>query len=350
MSFPSSSRPKIFLSRTDRLGDLLLTIPMANLLSEARPDLEVVFLVRRYTAPLLAHHIPPYPVRLIEDNPLLSEAQVIIHVYPRLSLAWRAFRAGIPRRIGTSRRWYHWLFCNERPSVARRRSFLHESLLNLRLLLPILPPSYREKVMAMRFDDVIPYRPRLRPQESPPEPIQNALNQHSLRIGIHVGGKGGAPTWPRSSWTGLLEILRRRYPEAIFVFTGSAEEKPLIDAVVAALPPSQVLRTDGMLSMAQLISLLSRFDVLFSGSTGPLHIAAALEVPTIAVFPATAAMGPWRWRPLSPYSQVFARAEVCDRCTYPRTCLCLAGIEPLRLADALPKALYSKGSQLSQQP
>ncbi len=323
---------------------------MANLLSEARPDLEITFLVRRYTAPLLAHHVPRYPVQVIEEKPPLSTTQAIIHVYPRFSLAWRAFQAGIPLRIGTSRRWYHWLFCNERPTVARRYSFLHESLLNLRLLVPLLPPAYRDKVLAMKFEEVLPYRPRLRPLEPLPEFVQDALSRYSLYIGLHVGGKGGAPTWPRSSWVGLVEILRRRYPEALFVFTGSAEEKALIDPVATILPPSQVLRTDGRLSMGQLISVLARLQVFFSGSTGPLHIAAALDVPNIAVFPATAAMGSWRWRPLSPFSQVFAREEVCARCTYPRTCLCLASIEPLRLADALPKALRLKGPQLSEQP
>ena len=320
---------------------------MANLLSQARPDLEIVFLVQRYAAPLLGHHDPPYPAWIVEEKPPLSSVQAIIHVYPRFSLAWRAFWAGIPRRIGTSRRWYHWLFCNERPSVSRRYSFLHESLLNLRLLLPLLPASWQERVLSIKQEELLSYRARLVPQAALPEAIAEPLRRASLRIALHVGGKGGAPAWPTSSWVALVEILRRRYPEALFSFTGSPEEKPRIDPVAAVLPMERVLRTEGLLSLPELITFLSQVDVLISGSTGPLHIAAALDVPVVGVFPATAAMGPWRWAPLSPYATVFAKGEVCARCTYPpRTCLCLAGIEALRLAEAIPAALQRKGAEL----
>jgi len=344
-----SLREKVLLSRTDRLGDLLLTLPMANLLSQARPDLEVVFLVRRYTAPLLAHHDPPYPAWLVEENPPLSQVRAVVHVYPRFLLAWRAFQAGIPQRIGTSRRWYHWLFCNERPSVARRHSFLHEGLLNLRLLLPLLPEPWQERVLNMNQQDLFAYRARLVPQATLPEPICEALRRASLRIGLHVGGKGGAPAWPTSSWVALVEILRRRYPEALFAFTGSAEEKPRIESVAAVLPTERVLRTEGLFSLPELITFLSQVDVLISGSTGPLHVAAALEVPVVGVFPATAAMGPWRWAPLSPYATVFAKQGGCTRCTYPpRTCLCLAGIEPLRLVEAISAVLQRKRPELRQ--
>lgn len=345
-----SSRPKVVLSRTDRLGDLLLTIPAANLLSQARPDLEIVFLVRRYAAPLLSHHDPPYPAWILEEAPPLDKAQAIVHVYPRLHLAWRAFRAGIPHRIGTSRRWYHWLLCNIRPSVARRHSFQHESLLNLYLLKSLLPSSDWQRIQEMQLEDLLPYRARLRPSTPLPTPLQETLSRHPLRIGIHIGGSGGAPFWPTSSWISLVEILRLRYPEALFVFTGNEAEKPLIEPIAEHLPSTQALRTEGLLSLPQLITLISQLNVFLSGSTGPLHIAAALDVPTLSVFPATAAMGPWRWKPLSPYAQVFAQKEVCRRCTYPRTCLCLARIEPLRLADALPAALQLKRPQLSQQP
>ncbi len=320
---------------------------MANLLSRARPDLEIVFLVQRYTAPLLVHHDPPYPAWIVEDKPPLSPVQAIVHVYPRFSLAQWAFRAGIPQRIGTSRRWYHWLFCNERPPVSRRYSFLHESLLSLRLILSLLPAPWREQVLSMTQEDLLSYRARLVPQQALPEPISETLRRAPLRIGLHVGGKGGAPAWPTSSWGALVEILRRRYPEALFAFTGSAEEKPRIDPVAANLPPDRVLRTEGLLSLPELISFLSRVDVLISGSTGPLHIAAALDVPVVGVFPATAAMGPWRWAPLSPHATVFAKQEVCAHCTYPpRTCLCLAEIEALRLAEAAAAAFQRKGAEL----
>ncbi len=338
------------LSRTDGLGDLLLTLPMARFLATVRPDVRLAFWVRRYAAPILAHHEPPLETWLVEEPPPWHAAQVLIHVYPRFSLAWRAHRAGIPARVGTSRRWYHWLFCNHWPNVARRHSFLHEAHLNLLLVTPLLVPEERAFVEGLSWEALLDYRPRLRPHASLPPAMEKRLSEAPLRIGLQISGRGSAPYWPTSSWVALVEILRRRYPEALFVFTGRAQERCFIEPVTAHLPPERVLRSDGELSLDQLVTLISRLHVLFSIPTGPLHIAAALEVPTISVFPATAAMGPWRWRPLSPWAQVFHQEALCARCTAPQTCLCMARIEPLRLVEALPQALSMKSTQLRQEP
>lgn len=329
-------KPVWLLSRTDRIGDLLLTLPMARFIQAHLPEIEVRFLVSRYTAPILSAHEPPLTGLIWEEQPTLEGIMAIFHVFPRPAIAWAAFRAQVPHRIGTSRRWYHLFLCNYRPSLSRKKRFQHEAFLNLQLLRPLLPEPLRQKVQTLSWEALLSYRPRLEPTVSLPLDLETRLSQAPLRIGLHVGGAGGAPRWPLSSWQALGAILARRFPEALFVFTGTATEKPLITHLVKDLPASSVLDTSGNLTLLELVTLLSKLDLFISGSTGPLHVAAALERPTVGLFPATAPMGPWRWRPLSPFGLALASDKVCTQCTTPkRSCLCLARILPMQVVEAI---------------
>ncbi len=330
-----SKQPVWLLSRTDRIGDLVLTLPMARFIQRHLPDVEVRFLVSYYTAPILAAHETPITGVIWEEQPDLGDVSAIFHVFPRPAIAWAAFRARVPHRIGTSRRWYHLALCNHRPTLSRKGRFQHEAYLNLQLLAPLLPAPLKEAVQGLTWQELLSYRARLQPSALLPPSLGARLSQTAFRIGLHLGGLGGAPRWPLSSWTTLLAMLTRRFPEVHFLFTGTSAEKSLIDQVTKDLPAASFTDTSGQLTLPELLALLARLDLFIGGSTGPLHLAAALDRPTVSLFPATAAMGPWRWQPLSPHSRVLAADKVCTRCTAPRrSCLCLARILPLQVVEA----------------
>ena len=116
---------RILVSRTDRLGDSLLTLPLCGLLKERYPSAELFFLARAYTQPFVK--LSTNLARVLDWDelaalPSAARAQAlqelncdtIIHVFPRAPIAAAARSAGIPRRIGTSRRWYHF-----RPGVGK---------------------------------------------------------------------------------------------------------------------------------------------------------------------------------------------------------------------------------------
>jgi len=56
--------------------------------------------------------------------------------------------------------------------------------------------------------------------------------------------------------------------------------------------------------LKQLAAVIARAGALVSGSTGPMHLAAGLRVPTVSLFPEGGVTGPERWRPLSPLARV----------------------------------------------
>jgi len=133
------------ISRTDSIGDVMLTLPVAGALRELFPDARIVFLGRSYTEEIVraCRHIDEFlnwdewaSLNLREGARRLSEikADTIIHVFPNKEIALMAKKAKIPSRIGTTNRWYHWNTCNELVPLSRRNSPYHEAQLNLKLL------------------------------------------------------------------------------------------------------------------------------------------------------------------------------------------------------------------------
>jgi heptosyltransferase-3 len=119
---PTDPEP-VLLSRTDSIGDVVLTLPMAGWIKRRDPRREVIFLGRDYTRPILeaCEHVD----RVVSWDEIGAQAPgkavsalrslragAIVHVFPRREIARLARAAGIPQRIGVNRRWYHLLECN----------------------------------------------------------------------------------------------------------------------------------------------------------------------------------------------------------------------------------------------
>ena len=128
----------VLISRTDRLGDLVLTIPLATSLKMKSRRLRVAFLVRKYQTPLLFNHPDVDEILLFDENfeTKLGGFDVFIDVFPRFETALKAFRARIPVRIGTAYRLWSFLY-NRRVRVHRRPSVLHEYEYNFKLIEPL---------------------------------------------------------------------------------------------------------------------------------------------------------------------------------------------------------------------
>ena len=139
---------KILIVRTDRIGDVVLSLPMVVALRSAKPSASISLLVRSYTKELVEDQpglaeILLYDVSL-DRKPfqgMLAEIRqhkfdVVIVTYPTFRLALLMFLAGIPVRIGTGYRWYS-LFFNKRIYEHRKTAEKHEADYNVSLLRPL---------------------------------------------------------------------------------------------------------------------------------------------------------------------------------------------------------------------
>jgi ADP-heptose:LPS heptosyltransferase len=139
------------------------------------------------------------------------------------------------------------------------------------------------------------------------------------------------------------ELARTR--GASIVIIGSQSDKPVVDAVRAAWPhdvPVTVPPAD--IDLVLLAAVLERLTLLITGDTGPMHLAAAVGTPVLAIFGPSL---PSRYAPLSPRSRIVRIDIHCSPCNLmrrpPERCLgrvpdCLAGItsvEVLRAANGM---------------
>ena len=330
----SPETPFTFLvSRTDAIGDVVLTLPVCGRLKQLFPGCRVVLIGRTYTAAVAA--ACPWVddfLNLDELVKLAEPAQIsalrnyaaaaIIHVFPNKILARLAQKAKIPLRIGTRNRWQHWLTCNRLVALSRRHSPLHEAQLNPKLLLPLGDSS--EPSLAQVAQLV-----RLQATEPLAESWQERLNQRQpdqLNIILHPRSRGSAREWGLDNFGQLARLLHQA-GHRVFI-TGTAAEGEELAAWLQQNAPFLTADLTGQLSLPQFIAFIAAADGLVAGSTGPLHLAAALGRHALGLYPPIRPMHPGRWAPLGPHAEfmVFDKPS-CDDCRkQPASCTCIRAI------------------------
>lgn len=318
---------RVIVSRTDRIGDVVLTLPLCALLRERGHS--VAFLGRGYTRAVL--EASPYVDQVLDWDEVAAaavgqqaawlraaRADAIVHAFPRAEIARAAKRAGIALRIGTSHRLYHWLTCNALESFTRRRSPLHEAQLNVRLARRLLGRETVPLAELAPLTKLVPHVPL-------PAAVDALLARDRLVVIVHPKSRGSAREWPLGHWRALVESLP---PERVQVLvSGTAEEGRELAPWLATLPP-HVVDLTGRLDLAQLIALLARVDGLVAASTGPLHVAAGAGAHALGLFSPTPPVHPGRWAPLGPRAEYLVTPAPCDGCRRGGACTCVHAIAP----------------------
>jgi ADP-heptose:LPS heptosyltransferase len=109
----------------------------------------------------------------------------------------------------------------------------------------------------------------------------------TARVGLLPGASQPERRWPPERLARAASLLRDRRPCHFFIF-GSAGEAPLGEALARRLPPGATTLLLGRTSPAVLAAYLKRLDLLITNDTGPMHLAAAMGTPTLALFLASA--------------------------------------------------------------
>ena len=331
MNLPHS----IILSRPDNLGDAVVTLPMAGWIKHYAPHMRIIALVKRYTLPVwqAGEHIDEViTLEDLQDAGDVNAAEqlrgkgagAIVHVFPHHDVARWAKAAGIPWRIGTSHRWWHWTTCNERIHFSRKNSPLHEAQLNLKLLAPFGIPVPGE-VQAL-----VPFIGLHLPAPSPE--VQSFLRPDRKNIILHPL-KGSGVDWGLDNFAELIKLMDPRRYQCII--TGTASEAAQYRTALPLHLP-HVANTGGKLSLTQLMELIGGSDALVAASTGPLHIAAAAGIRTIGLFSLQRPIHPGRWAPIGADAHVLVNAGHCNRCTNGKACDGIKQILPQRVLGLLP--------------
>ncbi len=303
---------KIVISRTDSIGDVVLTLPMAGEIKKHFPATKIVFLGNTYTRAVIecCEHVDEV-WEWAQLNALSETEQVnwlkqqmvnlFIHVFPNKVIARLAKKAGIPHRVGTSHRAYHWMTCNHRPNFTRKNSDLHEAQLNMKLLAPmgIEPLLHMHELTVLAGFTKLPTLPLK---------FEELLSSQKKNVILHCKSKGSAVEWGVEKFIQLAQQLNADFYEVFF--TGTEAEATFFRHLLPAQPNIHDL--SGKMSLTELIAFIAAADVLVAASTGPLHIAGAADINTIGLFSSVRPIHAGRWQPLGSNTQLLIDKKNTD--------------------------------------
>jgi len=159
---------------------------------------------------------------------------------------------------------------------------------------------------------------------------------------IQPGARWLNKRWPAESYAEVVRRLAATNLEFQFVILGGEEDRPLGE-VIARVDGRRCLDLTGRISLPEMVEWIRLSKLMVTNDTGPMHVAAALGTPVVALF------GPTEPRRTGPYRQLehVVRLELpcvpClkPRCAYAKPLECLRAISPAAVVDAVQRRLGS---------
>jgi len=336
---------RILITRTDRIGDVILSLPVIENLRRVWPQSFLAMVVRPYTAPLLKNN--PFLDEIIVYDKYGQQRGVgaslrfalflrrrrfdialILHPTNRMHLI--TFIAGIRKRVGWRKK-LGFLLTHSLPHT-KQEGAKHERDYNLELLrLAGIEP---QKVL-----------PRLYPDREAEEWIEDFWRRHALGgktvIALGIGASCPSKIWPTDYFAELAKLLRERYKAEIAVVASEAE-KHLRDEF-AENYKYEFLDLTGKLDLIRIVSLFRKINLFIGNDSGLTHICAAVDTAVISIFGrGQPGLSPRRWRPLGRKSMFIHKNAGCKIClahNCQRGFLCLRMIKPEEVALLAAKLL-----------
>ncbi len=273
---------RFLLVRTDNIGDVLLTTPAVAALRRKYPKAFIAYLCRWYTAPLLQQNAAINQILMIDDGfpfEIMKKIKELkfdaaIHFYVEPKGAFLTYQAKIPFRIGPRSKIWSGLLTHK---IVQNRSKVekHEAEYNLDLArecgtdgLTFPPTMFLSSIENREAAQI----------------LTKYSGESELKpVIIHPGTKGHVEGWPLKSFLELaLKIVSKGDR---VVFTAGKGEEYVVDAVRKLGNKSVNAIPAGALTLRQFAAMINQSKMFVGNSSGPLHIATALSVPTISFFP-----------------------------------------------------------------
>jgi heptosyltransferase-2 len=150
-----------------------------------------------------------------------------------------------------------------------------------------------------------------------------------FKIVIHAAASLPAKQWPLDRFAAVMKALQQRY-QARFVYTGAKEDRALYDEI-ERLGPFDGLNLCGRTSLRENLSVYRACGLFFGVDSGPMHIAAAVGTPVVALFGPTDER---KWGPWGEGHVVLTKRLSCRPCK-PHKCGHAECMERITVEDAL---------------
>lgn len=342
---------RILVTRTDRLGDLVLSTPVFEALRGRFPDAFLACLT------FLEHRA------VVEKNPHLDEVilydkkgqekgwwgnlrfagrlrekhfDLVLHLHPTNRMHLVSWLAGIPVRIGYRKKmsWALTYSLEDRKSEGLK----HEAEYNFDLLkiLGVDPPASLKPYFPLWGKDRTSLRFFLR---------RLGFRWEEPYVVLNPSASCPSKIWPADRFAQLAHCLGEKYQVQIALI-GSRQDRPVAEKVVGTgLKPApttkyRITNLAGKLSIGMLGWLLKNAQLLISNDSGPVHVARSVGTPVISIFGRNlAGLSPCRWGPLGPEGRVVHKEVACPVCLAHRCQINFLCLDVVSIEDVLKEAV-----------
>lgn len=277
------------------IGDVLMTTPALRNLKE-QLEVEITYLhMFETTRDILRHnpyvdHNVYFPflkatkisgIRFLMDHRKRYDCSINFYPSNRRDYNLAAFIAGSRMRIGhryVQKNLSELNFLKNR--TLREDDCLHNVEENLRLL----------DFLGVTNTKLCPLEIYLTEEES--DFADRWLNEKGIKENMLIGIHHGASTfknhdkkrWPEVSFAKLIDALAGKLKHSVFVLFGGPEEKSSREAVISLINNKKRVLSVDSVTVRQAAALMKKCSLFISNDSGPMHMAATVGVPTVAIF------------------------------------------------------------------
>ena len=298
---------RVLVTKLRHHGDVLLTSPVISALKAHAPHVEIDALVYRETAPMLANHPAISRIFTIDrqwkKQGVVSQTRAEWKLLSSLSARhydllvhltehWRG--AWLRRLLGI-----RWSVAPQRPNVSPqwKRSFTHLYAMprgTMRHMVEVNLDALR-KIGIQPIEDA--KRLLLLPGADAELQVERLMKQHQLAprsfIQVHPGSRWLFKCWPADRVSALIRRLLGEGERIVITGAPDPVEQAMVEQILADVP-SGVVDLSGQLSLSELAALTAQARGFVGVDSAPMHIAAAMGTPAVALFGPS---GEIRWRP-----------------------------------------------------
>jgi heptosyltransferase III len=355
---------RVVISRTDAIGDTILTIPMARMIKRTWPDAHVTFIVAPISAPILLYHQDIDDVWVLDRTESRSKQLSFLskkfkELKPDVYLfvggshlpSLASYLRRVKQRGGLMSRWQSFFLLNCGVRQRRSISIMHESEYNLNLLAPLgikYLASDRDKInptIAIMDEEKSDALGRLSEQLA-----GSGIHQRSEIVVIHPGMTGHTLNWPAQYYARLPILIESRFPDRfLFIMSHTDSDQAIVEEIRRYYKQSdkrdierKVLFYNGKeQGLRNYMALLAQAVLFIGPSTGPTHLANVLGCKTIGIYSPIKLQSAKRWGPavMGKKTKVIVPDVVCgevsacagNRCPYHE---CMAKVEVEDILEA----------------
>lgn len=288
---------RILVARTDKIGDLVLSIPSFFMLKKMYPNAELIVLVRGYNADIVRNL--SYIDRVIKidgftKDELLEKiayfkADVFIALYNDSYIASLAKASKAKIKIGPISKLSSFFTYNKGIRQQRSKSIKNEAEYNLDLV---------AKLDKERYDEIFELNTKIELSEENRNVAnlyfsENNINGKVLVVNPFMGGS--AKNITDEQYINILKKVKQETPNLNIIITCHISDEERAEKLRLALAQENIFVFANGASILNTTAIIERANVYFGGSTGPTHIAGALGKKIVTIYPNKKTQSPTRW-------------------------------------------------------